>query len=270
MQETLERLLALKGVLVLGWLAALVLAERLLPSAPRPAGAGWQRLCSNAVFWGLNSGLSVLAVLPLTLWAAQNALSWRPLWWNGGFGLVADLVLLDGLIYLWHRLNHRVPLLWRFHSVHHLDRFLDTTTALRFHFGEVLISAGVRGGVIILLAFPLTSVLVFETLLLAATLFHHSNLQLAPSFERALSRLVVTPSIHWVHHHRVQRDTDANYATVLSLWDPLFRSRSPTRRTPDLEIGVEGRDELPIWNLIAAPFMPRTYAARRAQSSRSS
>ncbi|HUK10360.1 MAG TPA: sterol desaturase family protein [Stellaceae bacterium] len=271
MQETLERLLALKGVLVLVWLAALFLGERLLPAAPRPTGPGWPRLCSNVIFWGLDSGLSVLAVLPVTMWAAQHALSWRPLWWGGGFGLIADLVLLDGLIYVWHRLNHRMPLLWRFHSVHHLDRFLDSTTALRFHFGEVLLSALVRAGVIVLLAFPLTSVLAFEALLLVATLFHHSNLRLAPQLERALSRVIVTPSIHWVHHHRRQSDTDSNYATVLSLWDPLFRSRSPTRRTRDLEIGVEGRDELPIWSLMWAPFASPTYAAeRRAQSSRSS
>ena len=77
---------------------------------------------------------------------------------------------------------------------------------------------------------------------------------LAPGLERALSRVVVTPSIHWVHHHRIRADTDSNYATVLSLWDPLFRSRSRTRRTPDLEIGVEGREEEPVLGLIAAPF----------------
>ena len=67
--------------------------------------------------------------------------------------------------------------------------------------------------------------------------------------------MIVTPSIHWVHHHRTRADTDSNYSTVLSLWDPLFRSRSKTRRTPDLEIGVEGREELPVLNLIVAPFL---------------
>jgi sterol desaturase/sphingolipid hydroxylase (fatty acid hydroxylase superfamily) len=100
----------------------------------------------------------------------------------------------------------------------------------------------------------LSSVLVFETLLLVATMFHHSNLRLPPAFERALSRIVVTPSIHWVHHHRVRVDTDSNYATILSLWDPLFRSRSPHRRAPDMPIGVEGREERPLLGLVAAPF----------------
>src|SRR5262249_7199489 len=149
-----------------------------------------------------------------------------------------DLLLLDFLIYWWHRANHRVPFLWRFHEVHHLDRFLDVTSGVRFHFGEVILSALARAGVIALFAIPLSSVLSFEALLLVATGFHHSDLKLPPSLERALSWIVVTPSIHWVHHHRVRSDTDSNYSTILSLWDRLFASRSQTRRTPEMEIGV--------------------------------
>ena len=68
---------------------------------------------------------------------------------------------------------------------------------------------------------------------------HHSNLKLPWAIERALSRVMVTPSIHWVHHHAFRTDTDSNYATILSLWDPLFRSRSATSRTALMRIGVE-------------------------------
>ena len=257
MQDVLHFLVAFKGVAVVAWLLLLFLAERTLPAAPQPAAIGspWRRLGRNVALWTVNSGLSLLIILPVTVWASGHALAWRPAWWNGGTGLAIDLVLLDGLIYWWHRANHRVAFLWRFHSVHHLDRFLDTTTALRFHFGEVLISALARGMVVILLAVPFASVLVFETLVLIATIFHHSNLRLPRALEAALSRIVVTPSIHWVHHHRIQRDTDSNYSTILSLWDPLYRSRSGTRRTPDLPIGVEGRDDRPLPALVVAPFV---------------
>jgi sterol desaturase/sphingolipid hydroxylase (fatty acid hydroxylase superfamily) len=241
---------------VLLWLAAVFAAERLAPAAPFPIKAvrPGVRLLGNGVLWMINAGLSVAVVVPVTAWATGAALNWRPLWWSGWGGLAVDLLILDGLIYWWHRANHVVPFLWRFHSVHHLDRTLDSTTALRFHFGEVTLSAAARAVVVLALAIPLASVLVFETLLLLATIFHHSNLRLPPWLERTLSRAVVTPSIHWVHHHRLRRDTDSNYSTVLSLWDPLFRSRSKTRRTPDLEIGVEGREEEPVLGLIAAPF----------------
>ena len=147
-----------------------------------------------------------------------------------------------------------VPVLWRFHEVHHLDRILDSTTAVRFHFGEVLLSAGARAAVIVLFGIPVASVLVFETLVLIASIFHHSNLRLPSGLEAALSRVVITPGIHWVHHHKVRRDTDSNYGTILSVWDPLFGSRSKTQRSLTMPIGVEGRREQPLPALLARPF----------------
>jgi sterol desaturase/sphingolipid hydroxylase (fatty acid hydroxylase superfamily) len=144
--------------------------------------------------------------------------------------------------------------------VHHLDRFLDSSTALRFHFGEVALSAAARAAIVVLLDFPLVSILVFETLIAVAAIFHHSNLRLSPALEAALARIIVTPSIHWVHHHRVRPDTDSNYATVLSLWDGLYGSRSPTRRQPDMPIGVERREERPLAQLLISPFRARTVA----------
>jgi sterol desaturase/sphingolipid hydroxylase (fatty acid hydroxylase superfamily) len=251
---------ALPVAIVLGGLFA---AERVHPAAPPPEAArpAGRRVLRNLCLWAVNLALSPLLVLPLTAFAAGHALAWRPAWWSGALGFALDFLLLDGLIYWWHRANHRLPFLWRFHEIHHRDRFLDTTTALRFHFGEVALSAAARAGIILLLGFPLASVLVFESLLLAATLFHHSNLALPPRLEALLSRVVVTPSIHWVHHHRIRSDTDSNYATVLSLWDPLFGSRSPTRRDPAMAIGVAGAEELPFPRLLVNPFLPRAEPA---------
>src|SRR5882724_5392884 len=142
-----------KSLFLLAWLAILFAAERLWPAAaPAPGSAGERRwrLARNAGLWLINSGLSPLVVTPLTVAAAASALSWRPLWWSGPAGLAADLILLDLLIYWWHRANHQLPLLWRFHVVHHLDRTLDTTSAIRFHFGEVLLSAVARAAAIML------------------------------------------------------------------------------------------------------------------------
>ena len=108
--------------------------------------------------------------------------------------------------------------------------------------------------VIIALDIPLVTVLVFETLVLISSVFHHSNVKLPQGVERALARVIVTPSIHWVHHHAIRRDTDSNYATVLSIWDLVFGSRSATRRTPDMPIGTEGRREKPLLGLLGRPF----------------
>ncbi|MEQ8357508.1 MAG: sterol desaturase family protein [Kiloniellaceae bacterium] len=258
-----ESLLAWKGAAVLAWLVVFFLAERWRPAArPRTIEAsldgavagGWHRLARNLGLWLAVSALSPLIVLPLTYWASGQALGWRPEWWGGGLGLAFDILLLDGLIYWWHQANHRIAFLWRFHEVHHLDRFLDTTSALRFHFGEVLLSALARAGIILLLGFPFTSVLVFETLVICAAVFHHSNVKLPARLERRLSRVVITPSIHWVHHHALRADTDSNYGTIFSFWDPLFGTRSPRQRDPQMIIGTEGRDEEGLVSLFLRPF----------------
>jgi len=251
--------LAWKTAAVAVVLAALFVAERLWPAVPRPAPV-WVRVARNGALWLLNVGLSLGFVVPVTAWAAGHALVWRPDWWSGPGGFAADLVVLDLLIYWWHRANHEIPFLWRFHAVHHYDRFLDTTTALRFHFGEVALSALARAGVILLIGFPLASVLAFEAMLLIAALFHHSNLRLPARFEAGLARVVITPSLHWVHHHARRVDTDSTYGTVFSFWDRLFGTTTATRRTPDMPIGVEGAPERDLIGLLGAPFRPQPTA----------
>ena len=255
MEDTAYGVLGNKGYVTGLWLALMLAGERLLPAVIRLGG--WRRILRNAGLWGLNIGLSLLLVIPLSYWAADTALDWRPDWLGGWTGLLVDLLLLDFLIYWWHRANHVVPVLWRFHEVHHLDEFLDVSSAVRFHFGEVALSAVFRALVIVVFDMSIVSVLVFETLVLALAAFHHSNLRLAPRLERGLARVVVTPSIHWVHHHAVRRDTDSNYATILSLWDRLFGSRSPTARTAAMPIGVEGERDRPLGALVVRPFLVR-------------
>ncbi len=230
----------------------LFILERLFPVAKWLGGPA--RVVKNLALSLFNFIASPLIVIPITAFAASHVLEWRPAIWSGWQGLALDLLLLDLWIYWWHRINHIVPFFWRFHEVHHLDETLDTTSALRFHFGEVVLSSLVRALVIFILAVPLSSVIVFEALVLVSALFHHSNLRLPAKFERAISWVIVTPSIHWVHHHAVRRDTDSNYATVLSVWDRLFGSSNPTRRTPDMLIGVEGRRERGLVGLILKPF----------------
>ena len=244
-----------KGAIGFGALALMLILERLFPAVN--VREKLARLGRNFGLAALNLVLSPLVVVPISALAAHWALAWRPLWWSGAPGLALDLFLLDFWIYLWHRANHVLPFLWRFHAVHHLDEHLDASSALRFHFGEVLLSALVRAGVIFVLAIPLSSVVVFETLLLVFTIFHHSNLRIPAAIERALSVVIVTPSLHWVHHHAERADTDSNYATLLSFWDLVFRSRSGTKRFSAMTIGVEGLADLPLLGLIVGPFQSK-------------
>lgn len=246
-------LLSYKSLVVGMAFVAFASAERLMPAAVRPPGEG--RVARNLGLWIVNAAVSLAFVVPISVAAAGVDHGLRPAWLSGWIGLAFDLLLLDALIYWWHRANHEAPWLWRFHAVHHLDRFLDVTTAVRFHAGEVAMSAIVRALIVIAAAIPLSSILICETVLLVATVLHHSNLRIAPRLEALLSRVVVTPSIHWVHHDAALRaDRDANYATILSLWDRLFRSRAPGRRTPDLVVGVDDAPDMGIFRLLLRPF----------------
>ena len=160
-----------------------------------------------------------------------------------------------------------MPLLWRFHQVHHLDELLDTTSAVRFHFGEVVLSALARALVIILLDLSLLAVIVFEALILTGAIFHHSAARIPARLERALASVIVTPSIHWVHHHAIRADTDSNYGTIFSFWDRLFRSRSATARFAGMKIGVERMRDRPLLRLLAAPFGAQPAASPEAKSA---
>lgn len=246
--------IAFKFVFVGGWFALLFIMERLANAASPPVSK--QRLIRNGGLWLIVLVISPLIVAPITALGGNEILWRRP---SAGelavLLLLLDIVLLDLWTYGLHRAYHRVPVLWRFHKVHHFDEFLDTTSAFRFHFGEVIISALLRLAPIALLAIPLAHVLIFEILLLMTAIFHHSNLRLPSWLERPLSRVIVTPSIHWVHHHAVRADTDSNYAAVFSVWDRLFSSRSRTKRTPGMRIGVEAVEDKPLLRLILAPFM---------------
>jgi sterol desaturase/sphingolipid hydroxylase (fatty acid hydroxylase superfamily) len=269
----LQDLLTAKGAIVAAWVALALLVEQWRPAAPPPIhlagyGAAWfRRWGRNLGLFALNGALSTLFVLPVTLWAALHA----P-WSRAGLAaasdwawLPLDILLLDFWIYWWHRANHEWRFLWRFHEVHHRDRHLDATTALRFHFGEVALSAAARALAIMALAIPLTSVIVFEIAVIVATVFHHANWRIPPAVERALARLIITPSRHWVHHHRVQADTDSTYGTIFSFWDRWFGTTTPTQRRQLMPLGVEGQEELPWVALLGSPTQKSEVGSQKSE-----
>ncbi|MGR4001082.1 MAG: sterol desaturase family protein, partial [Alphaproteobacteria bacterium] len=75
-----------------------------------------------------------------------------------------------------------------------------------------------------------------------------------PKLEARLAKVIITPSIHWVHHHARRGDTDSRYGTIFSFWDKIFGTTTPTQRRPDMQIGVEGRHELSFIALLIRPF----------------
>ncbi len=212
------------------------------------------RIFKNVFFWLVNIGITPIIILPITIYATQFEFHGLFKFENVIFNFLFQLIIVDIFLYWWHRLNHQIPFLWRFHHVHHLDETLDISSGVRFHFGEVILSALVRSIIIITFNISLINLLLIEAIILLSSIFHHSNINLPTKLEKVLSNLIVTPSIHWVHHHKRQSETDANYSTIFSWWDKIFNSKSNFERKIKMPIGVEGDREQNLLQLILRPF----------------
>jgi sterol desaturase/sphingolipid hydroxylase (fatty acid hydroxylase superfamily) len=164
--------------------------------------------------------------------------------------LVVGFIILDAWAYLWHLANHTNQFLWRFHRLHHSDHEMDCTTSARFHFGELAIAATTRLPFIVAFGLEPLAIVVHETVLVAVSQFHHSNIDLG-RWDRWLRWLIVTPSIHHVHHSRRLPETNSNFASVLSVWDRICRTFRSPEKSGDLDFGL---DELvdPHWHSIPA------------------
>jgi len=175
--------------------------------------------------------------------------------------LICSFLILDYGNYLWHVLNHRVPLLWRFHVVHHTDLDLDTLTAFRFHFGEMIGSVFFRGLFVLISGATAKEVLAYELFFEGATQFHHSNLKISKRFETVMNRLIVTPRMHGIHHSVNKNETDSNYAVIFSFWDRLHQTFRLHHDQKEIIIGVpEYRDvkQMTARFLLAMPFKNRS------------
>jgi sterol desaturase/sphingolipid hydroxylase (fatty acid hydroxylase superfamily) len=152
-------------------------------------------------------------------WGLFNVLSWPPL----AEGVLA-IILLDLVIYWQHRLFHKVPLFWRLHQVHHTDRDLDATSALRFHPIEIILSMLIKMAAVVILGPAMLAVIVFEVILNAMALFNHANVRLPKAIEPHLRFLVVTPDMHRIHHSEIPKEFNSNFGFNLSVWDRMFSS----------------------------------------------
>ena len=224
---------------------------------PRP-----RHVARNLGIAGL--GLAVLNLLqtpllvPVAEWARREhvgLLNWVTL--PRAAEVAAAVLLLDYTLWHWHWLTHRVPFLWRFHLVHHVDLDLDSSTALRFHFGEMMLSVPYRLAQVVVIGADPAAVALWQVLLVASILFHHSNLRLPAGLERVLVRLVVTPRMHGIHHSDYENETNSNWSSLLSAWDWIHGTLVLSVPQREVAIGVPSyRDprEVALGQALALPF----------------
>lgn len=131
-------------------------------------------------------------------------------------------ILLDLIIYGQHRLLHAVPIFWRFHRMHHADMEFDFTTGVRFHPVEILLSMLIKLAAVVIIGAPALTVLLFEVVLNASSMFNHANIKLPIRLDRIIRQLIVTPDMHRVHHSVIRCENDSNFGFNLATWDRWF------------------------------------------------
>jgi sterol desaturase/sphingolipid hydroxylase (fatty acid hydroxylase superfamily) len=243
--------------LALAAFAAISWAEWRWPLRPRVEPRK-RHLARNLTFAALTALIESVVQRPLSEAAFRKRggllrrLRLRP--WSHS---LATILLLDYTLWWWHWASHECPPLWRFHLVHHVDRDLDASTALRFHFGEMTLAALFRAGQIALLGADRRGVTLWQRMLMVSIIFQHSNLRLPLELEGGLVRVLVTPRMHGIHHGDIRELTSSNWSSFLSWWDMLhgtFRFDVPQEA---ITIGVPAwhdPGELTLPKILAMPF----------------
>jgi sterol desaturase/sphingolipid hydroxylase (fatty acid hydroxylase superfamily) len=182
------------------------------------------------------------------------------------------LVALDFIIYWQHQVFHYVPILWRFHMMHHSDLDLDVTSGVRFHPVEIILSTMIKALSVLTLGVAPAAVVIFEIVLNATSLFNHSNVRMPVGLDRVLRWFVVTPDMHRIHHSTAVRETNSNFGFNVPWWDRLFGTYCPEPALGQIgmRIGLEHLGQpvcLNLLKMLRFPFVTQLgrYAAR-AQS----
>ena len=249
------------GSLVFGFFVLLIWQERRRPLRKR-VEPDFKHSVRNLIiaFIGVLAMLLFEAPLIQPLARLVEARHWGllglvdlPVWLEAAIALV----LMDYTFYLWHLLMHRVPLLWRFHAVHHVDLDLDVTTALRFHFGELLVSIPWRAAQVLVIGLNPLTFAIWQLFFALCVMFHHANLRLPLPWERRINRILVTPRMHGIHHSNVQEETDSNWSSGLTIWDWVHGTLRLNVPQKEIVIGVTAyntSDTIGLPAVLALPF----------------
>ncbi|MEM1114199.1 MAG: sterol desaturase family protein [Pseudomonadota bacterium] len=261
----------LLGTLCLAALWEAVKTRR--PAQPRQTLRWAGNLSLGVINQGLAAAFGAASSIIIAWWVAQTGVG---LLARAEFGFFASLVTtvlaLELAAYFAHRLMHQVPLLWRFHRVHHSDPVVDFTTTLRNHPLEVLTTAAVATPVTALLGPSLAILIIYQMARSAVVILAHSNIYLPYRLDRMLRHVIITPDYHRLHHAQDRQFTDSNYGVFLTLFDRVFGTASdkPFDDVGALPVGLDyGREmsDSKLGTLLAMPFIKETHTAIRPDSA---
>ncbi|WP_028316620.1 sterol desaturase family protein [Desulfatibacillum aliphaticivorans] len=221
--------------------------------------------------WAANLGITATGTLAVRYLFSAGATGFAILAQEKGWGVLALIeapywlkvlgafLVLDFAIYMQHMVFHHLPLFWRLHMMHHADLDIDLTTGARFHPVEILLSMGIKIGVIFLIGAPVLAVLAFEVILNASAMFNHSNVRMPAGLDKVLRLFLVTPDMHRVHHSVIIKEFNSNFGFCLPWWDRLMGTyrAAPLKGHQGMTIGLakfREEDKLQYLALLAMPF----------------
>ena len=166
--------------------------------------------------------------------------------------------MIDLLTYWFHRMAHKVPVLWLFHRVHHSDTTMDSSTYFRAHPVEILfwfgssniLTAGIFG-------LDLLTVGLYFLVVTPFQILEHTNLRFPAWLDKTLGLVITTPNLHKVHHEQDQFHTDSNFADIFILWDRLFGTYT-YKPVEKIKLGLKEFEEnkkQTFWYLFISPFV---------------
>lgn len=267
MDTLLSSLTAHEQVLRLGCFAGMLTAMMIWEAVQPFRDRGQTR----ARRWSINLGLVALdtvavrvliPLVPAALAGVAAEQGWGllnmaevPLW----LSVLIAFFVLDLAIYAQHVVFHKVPVLWRLHRMHHTDLDFDTTTGVRFHPIEILLSIVIKLAIVLVLGAPVEAVILFEVVLNATSLFNHGNIRFSPPVDRAIRMILVTPDMHRVHHSVRREETDSNFGFNFPWWDRIFGTyrAAPKDGQEGMTIGLaeyRDPDALSFPDLLVQPF----------------
>jgi sterol desaturase/sphingolipid hydroxylase (fatty acid hydroxylase superfamily) len=203
----------------------------------------WFRALYNALVGATNAVLANLLFAGVMAWMLSKVAT-EPFGLLGLFGMpqwarfALTLLLLDIWTYWWHRFNHTIPFLWRFHRAHHTDTEMGATTAYRFHPGEIIMSSILRIPLILALGLEPEGLLWYEVILTVNVVFHHSNINVGTRVDSMIRNVIVSPVMHKLHHSVKPKEFSSNYSSILSVWDRVFGSWTETDKPDEIKLGL--------------------------------
>lgn len=261
MTKTLDFLLSIDlNYIVIGLIAIFFSLEQLLKTQFSFKNRGrhlWQGFLFQIVFILLNIFWAILFV---------NAIEWLNQYEIGLFFIlelpfwikaVLGIAILDLSAYWFHRISHLVPIIWRFHRVHHSDTSMDSTTYFRAHPFEVYLwfgSATILASAIF--GFDLSILGLYFLVLTLFQILGHSNLRFPNWIDSSFGLIITTPNLHKIHHDQDQYYTDSNFADIFILWDRIFGTYKH-KAVDQIKFGLaefEEEKKQTFWYLVRSPF----------------